>query len=972
MEMTPIALLGRTRKAGLFVLFGALLSCTAAPALSQITYPGIAPRTAVASANTLTIARPVGMATNDLMIAILGQRGQNANPVATSAGWTRINGTNNGGTLGVDAYWKLATAAEPASYTWAMTRNARISGTIAVFRGVDTTTPILASGTQINAAASTTYTAPSISTGIITNAMLVAVYARINAAGTIRVATGMTLINSRSSGGAAAGLVTGASRALQAAAGATGTKLSTANTSSASLGMLIALKPAIPSVGSFGINTGGAIGNTCAPKNVTITARDTLGATLTSYTGTVNLSTSTARGDWAVATGNGTLNNGAANDGAATYTFAAADNGVVTLALTNRSPDAALTVTAVDSLVPASSSTSTAIAFSDSAFLFTLDPVQVAGRDQLITATLWAKNSVTATTCSVVTAYAGLKNLKAWVARDVVDPGGAAPKIGVLSLPNAQPGANNLATLNFVGGAATFNLSSTDVGKYALNLRDDTSPFTTPAIGASNLITTRPFGLAFTAIKQGVTLNPGGSATAGAGFIAAGDTFQATVASYLWAAADDVNNDGVPDAGADITNNGTTPSYRWPTTLSAIAPFSPPGPAGVLGTLGGTVAILPASFAAGAASVANLTYSEAGSVTLQGSAINFLGSAGANLTATSGVVGRFFADHFALLAGAAVTPGCGTFTYMDQAKLGLSFTIEAQAKTTNTRLNNYDSAVNSFASATVTVLAEDTGVGNDGIDRSSRVTGVPVPVPAWVAGRYLESAAAASFGRQLPGSAPDGPFSALQFGVRVIGDPSGALLSGRNMNAATAGVCAGAGCDGVKLNAVLADVRYGRLRLINGVSSQLLPATLIAEAQYFVKAAGGFTLNALDGCTPLTAANFTLGNGQGIATAALQINLAPGNLVGGRKTFTVSKAGSSTQGPGGSARSSVDIGLNLGAVASGQFCSGAFAANTGAALAHLRARWCAPPGTWDRDPVARAVFGVYPGADTLLLLRENY
>ncbi len=945
--------------------FAWLMLSGTVPALAQITYPGIAPRTAAANSNTLTILKPAGMAVNDLMIAVLAQRGQNANPVATSAGWTRINGTNDGGTLGVDAYWKLATAAEPASYTWAMTLNARISGTISVFRGVNTATPVLASGTQVNAVASTTYTAPSISTGVVTNAMLIAIYARTNAAGAISAATGMTQINSLSSGGGAVGLVAGSSYLIQAAAGATGTKLSTGNTSNTSLGMLVALLPAAPSVGSFGINTGGATGNTCAPKNITITARDTAGATLTGYTGTVNLTTSTGRGDWAIVTANGTLNNGVANDGAATYAFAAADNGVITLALTNRSPDAALTITAVDSVVPATSTTSTAIAFSDSAFLFTLDPVQVAGRDQVISATLWAKNSATAATCSVVTAYTGLKNLKAWIARDVADPGGVAPKIGLLTLPNAQPAGNNLATLNFVAGSATFSLSSTDVGKYTLNLTDTASPFTTAPVGASSLITTRPFGLAFTAIQKGATLNPGGTAAAGGAFAAAGDTFLATVASYLWAAADDANNDGVPDAGADITNNGTTPAYRWPTTLSVAAPYTPA--AGTLGTLGGTVAIAAASFAGGAATVANLTYSEAGSVTLQAAAVNFLGSAGVNYTATSGVVGRFFADHFLLLPGASVTPACGTFTYMDQALSALSFTIEAQAKTSNTRLNNYNTATNSFATASVDVLAEDTGAGNDGVDKTLRITGVPVPAPAWVAGRYSVSTSNAQFARA---ASPDGPYTALQLGVLLKSDPNGAVLAARDMNPGTAGVCAGAGCTGVKLNAVATAVRYGRLRLINGVNSQLLPAALIAEAQFYLQSAGGFTLNTFDSCTPLSAANFTLGNGQGIATTAVQVNVAPGALVSGRKTFTISKAGNSAVGPGGTAKSSVDVGLNLGATVNGQFCSGVFAANTGAALPHLRQRWCVAAGQW--DPVARAVFGIYAGSDRLLMLREIY
>ena len=79
--------------------------------------------------------------------------------------------------------------------------------------------------------------------------------------------------------------------------------------------------------------------------------------------------------------------------------------------------------------------------------------------------------------CAIATGYAGNKNLKSWLTLDAAHPAGAtAPAIGAVSLPNAAPGANNLI-LNFTAGVATFNMSSTDVGKYGLNLRDDTSGF---------------------------------------------------------------------------------------------------------------------------------------------------------------------------------------------------------------------------------------------------------------------------------------------------------------------------------------------------------------------------------------------------------------------------------------------------------------------------------------------------------------
>jgi hypothetical protein len=803
--------------------------------------------------------------------------------------------------------------------------------------------------------------------------MLVALYAVANGTGGTNSPSGMTEAFDAGTAAGTNGVAVEVSYATQAGSTASGSKTSTANAISAvNVGILVALKPSATAgaIGSFGINVGAATANTCAAKNITITARDAGGNTIAGYTGTINLTTSTSHGNWATVSASGTLTGGSSNNGSASYTFVAGDSGDITLALSNTSPDAALTITVVDNAVGTSSTTSSAIAFSDSALIFTLDTVQVAGRNQATSVALWARDSATATTCSIVTSYSGAKSLKGWITRDATagaaDPGGTAPTIGAVSLPNTQPGANNLS-LTFASGVASFNLSTTDVGKYLLNLRDDSSAFTSAAIGASNSITTRPFGLGLTNIKQGVTVNPGGSATAGSAFVAAGDTFQATVAGYLWAAADDANNDGVPDAGANITDNGVTPSYAWPTTLAAASPFTPS--AGTLGALGGGTAIAQASFASGAATVSNLTYSEAGSMTMQASATSYLGTAGANPSGTSGVVGRFSADHFALLSGASVSAGCGTFTYMDQARLGFSFTVEAQAKTTNARLTNYHSATNTFASATVGMQAEDTASANDGTDLSARVSGVTAPAPAWVAGRYVVSTTSAVFTRATN---PDGPYDALQFGVRVSGDPNAALLTGTNMNPATSGVCSGAACTGVKLNTSPASVRYGRLRLTNGISSQLLPVALTAEAQVYLKSAGGFATNTLDNCTTLTAANFTLGNAQGVAASALQVNFASAVLVGGRKSFTVSRAGSSSTGPGGSGKSSIDVGLNLGSSTSGQFCSGTFAANTGGALAHLRARWCASPGTWDRDPVARAIFGVYAGADTLLMLRENY
>ncbi|HUX25355.1 MAG TPA: LamG domain-containing protein, partial [Burkholderiales bacterium] len=338
--------------------------------------------------------------------------------------------------------------------------------------------------------------------------------------------------------------------------------------------------PMTYSVNHFLVDPAAATASTCTPDNVTINVMNAVNNVVTNYTGTVNITTSPAHGDWSTVTAAGTLTPGAADSGTASYTFAAADNGVATLALSDQHADAALSVSVMDPLVATSSTTSTPIAFSDNAFVITNDAVQVAGRPQAISVAMWRKDPSTGV-CSISPYYTGAKNLKAWLTLDVSDPGGAAPKIGAVSLPSALPGANNLA-LTFAAGSANFNLSTSDVGKYALNLRDDSLSFGGAAInGNSNTITTRPFALVVSAIKQGATNNQASSTSGGAVFAKAGTGFQATVGAYLWNSVADTNvagGDGIPDAAAtlaQITASGAALHYAWLTTISADAPYTP-------------------------------------------------------------------------------------------------------------------------------------------------------------------------------------------------------------------------------------------------------------------------------------------------------------------------------------------------------------------------------------------------------------
>src|SRR6185503_19654388 len=105
--------------------------------------------------------------------------------------------------------------------------------------------------------------------------------------------------------------------------------------------------------------------------------------------------------------------------------------------------------------------------------------------------------------------------------------GATAPAITGASpaITTSVPASNNLANLNFTNGVATVTLTTSDVGKYTVNVRDDASG---NVDGTSPTITTRPFALVVSGIKQGATNNPSGTATAGTKFVAAGSSFEAT------------------------------------------------------------------------------------------------------------------------------------------------------------------------------------------------------------------------------------------------------------------------------------------------------------------------------------------------------------------------------------------------------------------------------------------------------------
>jgi len=722
------------------------------------------------------------------------------------------------------------------------------------------------------------------------------------------------------------------------------------------------------SVNHFTIDIGGATASTCVPKNITITALNSLNNVVTNYSGTVNITTSPAHGDWAKATAAGTLTPGAADSGTASYQFAVADGGVAVLALSNDHADPALTVSVVDSLVPTSSTTSAPIAFGDDAFVLTNDTVQVAGRPQAMSAAMWRK-APGAGVCSISNRYTGARNLKAWYTRDIDDPGGTAPSItGMVSPPlgTAVPGSNNL-TLSFAAGTANFNLSTVDVGKYLINLRDDSGTFGGGIIdGSSNTITTRPFALVASAVKQGATNNPANTGPAGAVFARAGTNFQATVGAYRWNSAADSNvalGDGIPDAGAtlaQITANGAAPSYTWPTTVAGGAPYTPAGgtasPWSNIQT-GACPASAPNCFASGIATPTNLSYNEVGSFTLSVAATGFLNTPGVDLTAANGtalvfdntparnaVVGRFIPDHFDTVVTAQGSPVGFAYSGNPVGPVpGQPFTVTVTAK-------------NALATPTVTTnYAAGTGFSKD--------VNLSVPVGGAAGQLYVDAVAGGT------GAVPAGNF-VLGVGKSDPSVPTDKKISfvfsslpyylaaPIQIHAEDADTVTSSGANGA------INIRHGRLRVFNAFGSEKASLSLPLRAEYW--SGNSWLINADDNFSVIPNSSIALSV---VSPATLGTSATGTTLVGGQGSIVLAIPTSGGTGNTGS----VDLAINLGTGAADQSCLSGHPVTTGATIPWLRSINGNCAATYDRDPAARGSFGIYaPETRKTIHVRELF
>jgi MSHA biogenesis protein MshQ len=660
----------------------------------------------------------------------------------------------------------------------------------------------------------------------------------------------------------------------------------------------------------------------CQASTVKVTAcadssRPCTNALATPSTPTANLATSA-----------GTLESGAltlSNGGIATTTLSyptAADGGTATLTLSGESVPGANARTCCIGSTCSTANTCTAT-FKTAGFIFantatgasaTL-PTQTAGTTSGTTYLRAVKTSTTTQACE--SALSGAQSVN-WAvqcnnpttcyANNLMSINGGTTTTVQGNPNNGVSGYTSVPMTFDASGSAPFTFNYSDVGQVTLWATKTVNSATLS--GSTNAFVVKPGGFTVTSgsIKQTASpqlTNTGAADAAGNKFVKAGEAFTATVSAVT------SGGTATPNFGRETVPEGVT------LTVNLVAPSGGVAPALSNGAIAG------ASFGgAGSATVTTLAWSETGIITLTPSLTDgdYLGAGNVTGT-TTGNIGRFYPDHFAVTQG-ATTPACGNvFSYFGQDGFATAFTLAAQ-NVGNTTTQNY---TGSFAKLGLSTWS-NFGFAAPGLPTGSALMASATP-PTGTWGPGTASVTARHQVRRpttLTGLATNTTVSVLAVPV----DSDNVTMMAAQVAAST-------------------PLRYGRLRLQNAYGSELLALPVTATTEYR-DASGFYVKNTDDSCTtvpvPTAGSGLTFGTGNlsaGETTASINgISSGLGTWAAGNGGLVLSRPGSGNNG-------FVDITLSV--------------------PDWLKFPWL---GGSPVNPTAKAVFGIYKSP--LIYRRENY
>lgn len=493
------------------------------------------------------------------------------------------------------------------------------------------------------------------------------------------------------------------------------------------------------------------------------------------------------------------------------------------------------------------------------------------------------------------------------------------------SSASACDGVGKLINLAFnASGVASTTVDYADVGQMGMTLA-----YVGSGVDAGLNLTG---SLNFTSVPAsfgltGITASP-----------VAGSNFSATLTA--------LNSAGVATPNFGKETVGTTDLIRLSWTKR-----SPTGTGSVAGTFTGkgTSAgnpISSSSFTNGAVSLTDLNWTEVGkgdlSISLVGTSYLGVVTSIVGSTGVAGAIGPFVPHHFDI----DLTQPCGTFTYSGQP---FALTMTAR-NALNQTTSNYDGTANTTPNYAKAITLSAVGVASGAMGNGSL--------------------AASNFGAGIANIASSPVFTFTNKLTSPTSVPLRVLDS--------LGVSSASGTEKTLV------VRSGRLKVSNAFASNNKTSLDIpVQAQYW----NGKTwaVNSQDSCSYIPVASVARSNYldyKGASTGAWSTTPVTKATVNGVPMAVAMSAGNGVltlSAPTPTATGSVDFAFNLGAGVQDASClSGNKPTSTGANLTWLRAlnggaNTCAGVTTYDRDPGARATFGVYqPESKKAVFARDVY
>jgi len=524
--------------------------------------------------------------------------------------------------------------------------------------------------------------------------------------------------------------------------------------------------------------------------------------------------------------------------------------------------------------------------------------------------------------------------------------------------------------LNFdADGEAPFYFSFGDSGEISLHAHIDVpANGSDPAFsldGESNAFVVRPFGLdldfngqrAADWTDDSVLNDSTGSNTSlaidsdGTAYAVAGQPFNVQVRAVQWDAGDDLDNDGLPDANTDLSDNPLTLNFGDESATSTIGfSHSLVSPAtGVSGSL--TAPTLNAGgagsdFSAGQASVA-MSWDEVGIIELQAALNNYLGDSTADTIGIAGNLGRFVPDRFVVnaLDDGSFQAGCNGFVYVGQGFGYLTSPSMRFSAVTLTGVPTQNYTQNGFLKLNASDVlrswpVEDASrLGRDGINN---LTTTVSPLTGSLATTGTAGEMAFTFN----------PLDQYRYD-KVANAEVGAFDS--DLSISTTSV---SDSDGVSLSSApswtpaAVNIRYGRFFMRNVFGPETEALNMEAGVEY-LDTSGEYVMNTDDDCTALPAMMSLTGtDGSVVGSPYTGVTVDTGNsdfsyranLDSGSADFRFSSPGSGNTG-------SIDLGVDM------------------SPLTWLRHDWDSDGSMDDPAPVS-ATFGQYRGNDRIIYWRE--